>query len=450
MNIVICGAGEIGSHAAEILSTGSASITVIDTDAERLRRIEDDMDVATVLGNAAQADVLSMAGVAGADLLLAATDQDEVNLLCAAVGRQLGARRSVARVHRGAFFQHKKLDYTAGLGIDKLICPEFATAAAIARTLRNPGAMAIENFGRGRIEMQEFLAGGGSAIGQRLVDVRMPPGARLALIRRREEAFVPAAHSVVVEGDSIILVGNQEVFADACKRFRNEKLPRRRVVIMGGPPMAVWLCRSLRDRRFSIRLFETDRVRAEELAEKLDWVTVINADPTDRGVFDEENLANADIFISLLDSDEANIIAGVLAKTRGVDRVVTVVQKLKYLDVVFDIGVDHAFCTRQAAGEELEALLDARDVRPLGSLAQGNVDVLQVRVQADSPVVGRALRDLPLSPDWVVAAISRDGEAFVPGADDVFAKNDEVMVAGRHGKESAARLEAIFAVEIPE
>lgn len=450
MNIVICGAGEIGSHAAEVLGSGHASITVIDTDPDRLRRIEDDMDVATVLGNAAQADVLTMAGVPGCDLLLAATDQDEVNLLCAAIGRQLGAKRSVARVHRGAFFRHKNLDYTAGLGIDKLICPEFATASAIARTLRNPGAMAIENFGRGRIEMQEFTAGGGSAIGQRLADVRLPAGTRLALIRRRDESFVPGARSVVVDGDSIIVVGNESVFADACTRFRDAKLPRRRVVIMGGAPMAVWLCRSLQDRRFSIRLFETDRARAEELAEKLDWVTVINADPTDRGVFDEENLANADIFVSLLESDESNIVAGVLAKARGVEQVITVVQKLKYLDIVFDIGVDHAFCTRQSAGEELEALIDTRTVRPLGSLAQGSVDVLQVRVEAGSPVIGRALRDLPLSPDWVVAAISRDGEAFVPGADDTFDKHDEVMVAGRHEKQSAARLEAIFAVEIPE
>ena len=259
--------------------------------------------------------------------------------------------------------------------------------------------MAIENFAKGRIEMQELIADAkGSAIGKRLMDVRLPEGARLALIRRKKEAFIPEATSVVVEGDSIILVGNPGAFEDARTRFQNKKAARRKVVIMGGPAMAVWLCRSLRDRNFAIRLFETDRARAEELAEKLPWVTVINADPTDHTVFEEENIGLADVFVSLLDDDEANIIGGVLAKTRGVLTVITVVQKKKYLDLVYDIGVDAAFSTRHVAGEEINLLLDESPYRHLGSLAAGAVDVFRVIVQDTAPAVGRTLRELDLSP----------------------------------------------------
>ena len=440
MNIVICGAGEIGSHAAEVLADRGTNITVIDLNSERLGAIEESMDVATLQGNCAQADVLTEAGCAQADLVLAATDADEVNLLAASLARGIGASRSIARVHHGAFFHHRGLDYQRHLGIDRLICPEYATALAIARKLRNPGAVAIENFARGRIEMQELTAGAkGGAIGKRLMDVRLPAGTRLALIRRNKEAFIPEAKSVVVKDDKIILVGNAGAFEDARKLFRDEKGPRQRVVIMGGPPIAVWVCRSLRDRSFAIRLFERDRKRAEELAEKLPWVTVIQADPTDRNTFDEENLAQADAFVALLDNDEANIIGGVLAKIRGVATVITVVQKSKYLDLAYDIGVDTAFSTRHVASEEIDQLLDESALRHLGSLAAGSIDVFRVRIEAESGMSGKPLRELPLSPDWVLAAIQRDNQAFVPGADDTLQTGDVVLVVGRADRDETLR-----------
>lgn len=452
MNILICGAGEIGSHAAEVLNAPDRHITVVDLDPERLRRIEEEMDVGTCAGNAAQAEVLIRAGVDQADLVLAATDEDEVNLLCAAVAKRLGASRTIARVHRGSFFHHRGLDYGSTLAIDKLICPEFATAQAVARELRNPGAIAIERFGRGAIEMQEFVAGDGPGVGRPLAEVELPAGLRLTMVQPAggDEAFVPGGRTVVRPGDTVILVGNARVFDRGRTVFRRESLPRRKIVIMGGPPMAVWLCRALHDRRFAIRLFESDRARAEELAEKLDWVTVINGDPTDRGVFDEENLAQADVFISLLEEDEANIVAAVFAKTRGVERAFTVVQKSKFIDVALDIGIDRTFSTRREAAREIESVLRTEPVQIVGTIAAGAVDVYQMRVEATSPVLGRRLRDLPLSPDWIVAALARVDEVFVPGADDQVNQHDTLLVVGRHASDAHEKLRRIFDVEVPD
>jgi trk system potassium uptake protein TrkA len=444
MNVVVCGAGEIGSHAAESLAAAGHGVTVIDVDPAKLAAIGDSMDVATCEGNGADAIVLRRAGAADADLFIAATQQDEINLLAATVARGVGAAKSIARVHHAAYFEKVGLDYQAHLDIDRLICPEYSTALAIARRLSNPGAIAIENLARRRIEMQEFpVATTGPAIGRRLQDVSLPAGTRLALIRRKGAAFIPEATSVVAPGDSIILVGNAGAFETARALFIDEKRPKQRLFLMGGPPIAVWLCRALRDRAFSIRLFETDHARAEQLAEELDWITVIRADPTERAVFDDENLAQADVFIPLLDNDERNIIAGVLAKTRGVTTVIAVVQKSKYLDVLFDIGIDHAFSTRLVAGAEIDAVLDESPLRRLGTLAEGSVDVLQVRVGAGAPVAGRPLRDLKLSPDWVVAAIQRGPDASVPGADDRIDAGDVAIVVGRRGRE--ATLEELFA-----
>lgn len=445
MHVVICGAGEIGSHAAEVLADRDADIVVVDLDPVRLAAIGDTLDVGTLVGNCARADVLAEADCAHADLFLAATDQDEVNLLAASLARGLGARRTMARVHHGAYFRQSGLDYQAHLGIDRMICPEYATAQAIARRLRNPGAIAIENFGRGRIEMQELVAGGrGSALGKRLVDVRLPTGTRLLMIRRKGEPSLPEATSVIVPGDTIVLVGNADVFDDARKLFQDERPPRKKIAIMGGPSMAVWLCRSLHDRAFSVRLFEKDRERARELGEKLPWVTVLSADPTDRVVFDEENLAQADVFITLLDEDEANIIAGVLAKIRGTNTVITVVQKSKYLDLAYDIGVDIAFSTRHVAAQEIDMLLDESPIRRLGSLAEGAVEVHRVKVAEDAPAAAVTLRELPLAKHWVIAALQRGEEAWVPGADDVTEPGDEILIVGPADDEALEELAPLF------
>jgi len=440
MDIIICGAGEVGSHAAEALGTAGHRIHIIDRDPAKLRALEDTMDVATLLGNGADAEILLQAGGEDADLVLAATDNDEVNLLTAAVAKGLGAKRTIARVHHSTFFDERGLSYRKHLHIDRLICPEYQTALAVARTLRNPGAVAIESFARGRIEMQEFIAAKqGSAIGKRLMDIALPRGTRLAMVRRNNEAMIPEAKTVVAPGDTIVLVGNADVFEDARKLFHGEKPARRKIVLMGGPSMAVWLCRSLRDRSFSIRLFETDRARAEVLAEKLDWITVINADPTERAIFEEENLSQADVFVSLLDHDEENIIAGVLAKTRGVAEVIVILNESKYLDLVYDIGVDKAFSPKVVGVEEIRLVLDESPLRLLGTLVEGIVDVFRLRVSAASEAVGKPLRDLALSPDWVVAAIQRGEEAGVPGADDVIEAGDILLVIGRHGKQDVLK-----------
>jgi trk system potassium uptake protein TrkA len=435
MNVIICGAGEVGSHAAEVLGAAT-SITVVDTNADRLRAIEERLDVATCVGNCARADVLVEAGSRTADLVVTATHHDEINLLSASVAKGVGAKKSIARVHHSAYFDQRGLEYQEHLGIDRLICPEYSTALAIARTLRNPGAMAIEGFARGTIEMQEFpVTKKAPAVGRALHELSLPAGSRLAVISRNGTPFVPEAGSTLEPDDVVILVGNHDIFQEARKVFHDDKKPRQRLVMMGGTPMAVWLSRSLMDRNFALRLFETDRARAEELSEKLSWVTVIQADPTERATFDEEHLAHADVFVSLLDDDEANIIGGVLAKLRGVPRVVTVVQKSTYLDLIYDIGVDNAFSPRIVAANEILSVLDESPLRHMASLAAGVIDVYRVRVGSKAEVLDTPLKDVKLSPEWVVAAIQREGVASVPGANDRIQAGDVVLMIGREGRD---------------
>lgn len=440
MNIIICGAGEVGSHAADVLAAAGHNITVIDSDINRLEEVGDQMDIGTLHGNAAHAETLREAGAVGADMLIAATDSDEINLLSASVGKAMGAKKSIARVHHSMYFESLGFDYRAHFGIDLLICPEYSTATAIARTLRNPAALAIEHFAHGKVDMQEFpVSENAPALNKPLSQIKLPPGARLTAVARDDGVFIPDASTEIIKGDRVILVGNADVFFEARRMFHKDDIGRRRVVVMGGNPMAVWLCRALRERNWSIRLFETNRARAEELADKLDWVTVINADPTDRAVFMEENLSQADVFVALIDDDEANIIGCVLAKSLGVTTVVAVVQRPTYLDLLYHIGVDRPFSPRVVAVREIESVLDDSSLRLLSSLAEGYVDVYRVRVNISTPIVGVPLRDVKLGPNWVIAALRRKGKAWVPTADDMIDVGDTVLVVGKHGMEKQLR-----------
>ncbi|MEM7228019.1 MAG: Trk system potassium transporter TrkA [Planctomycetota bacterium] len=446
MDIIICGAGEVGSHVAEVLSGSGHSITVIDTNAERLRALSEALDIATLTGNAAEAPILLKAGAGRCDVFIAATDQDEINLLCASVARGLGANKVIARIHHATYLgdTDSEFEYQKHFGIDRLICPEDSTATAIARTLRNPAALAIEHFSRGRIDMQEFVVGDEApALGKPLSSVKLPTGSRVAAVNRKGDVFIPGADTEIEATDKLVLVANHDVFSEARSRLHKvQKAGRSKVVLMGAPPMATWLCRALRDREWSIRVFETNRQRAEQLAETLPWVTVINADPTDPSVFAEEQIGAADVFIALLDEDEVNIIGCVQAKANGVTQAIAVVHKSKYLDLLYHVGVDRPFSPSRVAAREIEDLLDDNPVRLLATLING-VDAHLARVTSDAEVCGKPLKEIKLTPNWVIAAIRRKSEVWVPGADDTIEVNDTVLVIGRQGRER--KLRTLFA-----
>ncbi len=434
MRVVICGAGHVGGHAAEVLAAADHSITVIDRDESRVRLISDRLDVATMARDCTHAETLIEAGCVKADLLVAATESDEVNLLTASIAKGLGARKTVARVHEGTFYEQATFRYDEHLGIDSLICPEFATAESIAHVLRNPAAIAIESFARWQIEMQEFRVDEKApAIGKPLMDLSLR-GARMAAITQGGEVRTPTADTTVGPGDAVVLIGDHGSMEKAVRLFGKPKPERRDVVVMGGSPMAEWFCRALRDRAFRIRLFEVDRERAEALASRLDWVTVINADPTTQAVFQEEYLGRADVFVALTDDDERNILGGAWAKSQGIKQAVAVVQRPVYLHLLEHIGIDLAFSPRVTAAREIGRLLDDSPLVSLSSLARGVLDIYRVVVGRDAPVTGAPLKSLTGLRDWTIAAVRHEGQAYVPDGDSRIRAEDTVLIVGPHGE----------------
>lgn len=439
MKILICGMGEVGTHSAEFLNAAGRSITAIDLDAAHLRTITDTMDISVLQGNCASAAVLREAGAATADLVLATTNDDEVNLVTASLAKALGAAKTVAHIRHATYFDQADIDYEKHFGIDHIVCPQYATATAIARSLRNPAAIAIEHFARGRIDMHQIvMSEKAPVLGRPLAEVQLPPGTRIAAVSRDSTAFVPGGTTTLEAGDRIVLIGDAEVFDELLKRLGFKETKRRSIVIMGGTPMAAWLCEVLRERGWSIRLFETDRDRAEVLAQRLPWITVLNADPTDTSVFAEEHIGQADVFIAMHQHEEENIVGAVFAKAGGVTETIAVVERARYLDLLYHIGVDRAYSPGMVAAKELEILLDDSSFQRLAALASG-VDIYLVHITDQDFPNPRPLTEMNLSPHGVIAAIRRDGDVWVPGARDVLRADDSIMVIGRAGQEKELR-----------
>jgi trk system potassium uptake protein TrkA len=436
MNIIICGAGEVGRHSAEVLAADGHNITIIDRESDKLAELEEMMDVRNLLGSGTHAEVLIEAGCESADVFIAATNIDEINLLAAAVANSLGARRTIARVHHSAYFEKRGLDYDKTLGIDHLVCPEQVTAMSIAQTLRAPGALAVERFGRGQVEMQQLPIGKDApAVGKPLLALDLPRRARLASIERGGAVFIPDGHTQIHDGDVVTLIADIDVFAQASKLLQPEMTRRKHVIILGGTSMGVWLCRALRSKRFAVRLIEEDRQRADELAAKLDWITVLRADPADPNLLEDERVDQADAFVALTDDDEHNVLAAAQARSMGVPMAIAVQQRSTYMHLLSHVGIDQAFSPRTAAVGQIRELLSDEPIQHLATLANGVIDVYQVRVPQSgaNQMIGTPLKDLRFPPKALIAAIQHGDEAHVPVADDVISAGDTVVVIGPEG-----------------
>jgi len=428
MNIIICGAGDVGRHSAEVLSPAGHNITVIDLDEAKLGILDEMIDVRTLAGDCTRADVLEEANVDGADLLIAATNIDQINLLTCAVATALGVEMCIARVHHSAFFEGQGLDYGKALGIDHLICPESTTAQAIASTLRSPGSLAIESFAQGKVEMQSFpVSDDAKAVGKQLKELKLP-GARVVAVNHRGEAFVPFATTVIHAGDVVTLIGDAQNFDKTRKLFDTKADRRLSVMVMGGSALAVWLCRALKNRNMSVRLFEPDRERAEELAEKLDWITVLHADAINTDALADERVDQADAFVAVTEDDETNILAAARAKSMGGKTAIAVLQRGTYLHLLEHVGIDKAFSPRETAVVEMLRRLETGPMRHLGSLEAGIAEVYEMRLGEGSPLVGQPLREVKLPEQAAVAVIHRDDRVFVPGGDDELRTKDAVVV----------------------
>lgn len=444
MNVVVLGAGTVGRSVAELLCKQGVNVCVVDQQADVLRRVEEQLDVQTVCGSAFDVSKLFQAGIQVADLCLAVTSRDEVNLISASISREMGAARSVARVFNPIFRDNSTFDYQHHFNIDRLISLEHLTAVELAKHIRSTSALAVESFARGGVDVHGILVGRkAKAVGVPLQQLRLPANVRVGLIASQTRSFIPGASDCVQTGDYVTLIGAHGELEKVAPLFEDRKSEMPRIVIAGGGEIGLNLARLLQGTRCRVTLLENDPARCDFVAERLPRCLVLHADVKSRADMEEARVGMSDVFVACTGRDEENIVCGVEAKELGCKRLMTIVRSPDYANVLERLGIDVAVSPREAMARQIVGLVTKGPIRERSPIAGETAEVWEVEVPKGAPATNASLRDLSL-PQTLVAAIERGDYVKVPTADDRLQAGDTAVLLVQ--KQSAQQILALFTV----
>ena len=428
MNVVILGAGTVGTSIAELLCDNQQDVSLVDCSREALDRVEEGLDVQTVCGSACDAITLFQAGVQSSDLCLAVTSQDEVNLVGASLAKSMGAARSVARIFNLAYQDLSTFDYRRHFGIDRLLSLEHLTALELAKGIRLPGLFAVENFARGGIEVQEIaVEANAKAVGVPLKELKLPREVRVGLISNGRRTVIPGADDVIEAGDHVTLIGTLEEIGNVKRLFEHKLPPRQNIIIAGGGEIGYNLALLVQRRRCKLLLMEADETRCEYLAQKLDATTVLHADATRRSEMEEARVGKADVFVAATGHDEDNIVCGVEARELGSRRIMSVVRRPDYANVLKKLGIDLAVSPREVMARQVLGMVEAGPIIARSDISGGDAEVWEIEVCPGAPITEAPLKDVVLS-NGLIAAVERENYVRIPGAEDQLLPGDTAVV----------------------
>jgi trk system potassium uptake protein TrkA len=339
----------------------------------------------------------------------------------------MGARRSIARVYAPVFRDLSTFDYQRHFGIDRLLSLEHLTATELARNIRSPGSVTVENFARGELEVQEIEVNPRApALGHRLKDIRLPARVRIGSILREGKLWIAGAQDTVLAGDRITIIGRREDVDEVRESFHRGKEARQHVVIAGGGETGYHLARALQE-RCRVVLIDESVERCEHLAANLRHATVVNADATRRIVLEEERIGSADAFVACTGDDENNIMAGVEAREIGANKIMAIVGRPDYAGIVGKLGIDVAVSEREVMAKQILGYLNEGPVVSRTALPGGSISVLEIDVSPEVPATQHVLANLRLPTQCLITAVIREGFVRVPGADDRLLPGDAVV-----------------------
>jgi len=450
LKIIILGAGQVGRTAAYQLSREQANaVTVVDTKDDVLRDLQDRLDIRTVVGNAAHPAILEAAGCETADMIVALTNSDEVNMVACQVAHTLfGTPTKIARIRSSDYSLRPQLFDEGGLHVDVMISPEQLVTDHVSRLIRYPGALQVLDFANGRVRLIGMRAvKGGQLVGHELRELRdhIPKrDVRVAAIYRSGRSVQPEGDTVIEEGDEVFFVAARDDIRSMMKELRTEEDPVKRVVIAGAGNIGFRLARTLEEKN-QVKLIERDPQRVRRAAETLSRTLVLAGDAADEELLLEENIDDADVFVSLTNAEETNILSAMLAKRLGAHRVMALINRPAYAELMEGGTIDVAISPQTIT---IGALLEhARrgDVVRVHSLRRGAAEAIEAVVHGDSrssPVVGRTIEDIVLPPGTTLGAIVRGDDVIMAHHDTVIEADDHVILflTDRRHVEAVGRL----------
>ncbi|MCD8117439.1 MAG: Trk system potassium transporter TrkA [Oscillospiraceae bacterium] len=435
MNIILVGAGKTGFTLAQYLARDGHDVTVIDRNPERIALVNTSLDVISICGSV-DIELLKLAGAEHADLLIAATNSDETNILCCMVGRKLGAGRTIARVRQRDHYQEVIL-LQEELGLSMTINPDASAAGEISRVLRFPSATKVEPFAKGQAELVEFALGEknplcGTAI--RELHGHYGRGVLVCAVRRGEQVHIPGGDFILQPGDALGVVGAPKQIYSFFKSMDIFKRSARYVMIVGGGRVGVYLSRQLLDMGIHVKLVEKDPEKCVQDKDFLPKAEVVCCDGSRPEVLEEEGLQAMDALVLITGSDEVNLILAAYAKNVGVDKVVLKVNEEHFVSLAAFFGLEEPVRPKVITAQSvlqyvrnMENASDASGVEMLRHIMDGKLEVLEFRAGVGSPCVNTPLKKLPIRRDVLLAAIIRDGKCLIPGGEDEIWAGDSVL-----------------------
>ncbi|MGD8998908.1 MAG: Trk system potassium transporter TrkA [Granulosicoccaceae bacterium] len=435
MKIIILGAGQVGTSVANNLAGEANDITVVDACSARLQELQDRLDIRTVCGYASHPDVLAQAGAEDADMILAVTNSDETNMVACQVAYTLfHTPTKIARVRGNEYLAFPQLFAQGALPVDVLISPEQLVKDYIERLIDHPGALQVLDFADGRVSLVAVKAYyGGPLVGHELRELRehMPKvETRVAAIFRRGRAIIPEGATVIEADDEVFFIAARKNIRAVMSELREVDKPCKRVMLAGGGNIGRRLAKSL-EQRYQVKIVEHNASTAQHLSEELDNTVVLLGDAADEDLLIEENIENTDVFCALTNDDEANILSAMLAKRLGAGKVMSIINRAAYVDLVQSGIIDIAISPQQATIGSLLAHVRRGDVVMVHSLRRGAAEAIEAIAHGDSrtsKVVGRMIEEIDLPPGTTIGAIVRGDEVLIAHHDTVIEEDDHVIL----------------------
>lgn len=440
MKIVIVGTGKVGFSLAEQLLHEKHDITIVDTQDNALRRATDALDIMSIKGNGVSTDTLREAGAEDADLLVAATNSDEVNMVCCLTAKHLGAKYTIARI-RNPEYNLGLHELKKNMGIDMVINPENATAVEISRLLRFPSAANIETFCRGRVELMGFRLQEGDFLVDQPLNALSAQVKQLSLlvcaVDRNGEVTIPNGSFVPHAGDKLYLIG-RPTSLDQFFRLLGRYNPKvKTVFIVGGGKISLYLTALLEKMHIRVKIVEISESRCRLVNEKLPRTTVICGDGTDQELLEAERMSGADAFVALTDRDEDNLIISLYAMQQGLHKVITKCNRQNYTGIARAVGLDSVISPKLITAAQILQLVRGMQnsqgsvMNTLYRIADGNTEAMEFTVGPSTRHLNVPLKDLNLHNGILIAVIMRDGEIIIPEGSSFIQEGDSVIIISR-------------------
>ena len=455
MKILILGAGQVGSSAAYHLSREEANdVTVVDVRADVLRELQDRLDIRTVVGHAAYPEVLERAGANDADIVVALTDMDEINMVACQVAYTLfHTPTKIARIRSAEYMNSSRLFSQAAIPIDVGISPEQLVCEYVEQLILYPGASQVLDFAGGRARLVGVIADrDGLLVGQRIATLKdhVPnTEGRIAAIYRHGKAMLPDGETVIQDGDEVFFIADRKDIRVFMSEMRRLEDPVRRVVIAGGGNIGARLALAL-EQTNQVKIIERDLGRARVISERLNRAIVLVGDAADEELLLEENVDDVDVFCALTNSEEANILSSMLAKRLGANKVMALINRASFVDLVEAGSIDIAISPQQVTIGSLLAHVRRGDVVKVHSLRRGAAEAIEAIAHGtdkESQVVGRRIEEIELPKGTAIVALVRNDKVIIAHHDTVIETDDHIILF-MTDRRKIDRLEQLFQVGV--